>query len=116
MRTNVPSKNSVKANAERMKGAFSVDSVRRRLGFGSVEYFYVYGITLKGKPLFLGPLPADEADSIAAGLQDGEVFIFSTRDQSKATKQIKAELLRRGVDPDLAIGRMSHSIDKIEEV
>jgi hypothetical protein len=105
---------------KRYKG--SVEDVRKRLEkmkrniykdatpqvFGA-DYFYVFGWTKAGKVVSYGPFASQhEADSELAILEDGEVFHFATRDLSKATREIKAELLRRGVDPDEALKKMLH--------
>jgi hypothetical protein len=76
---------------------------------GKATYFFVYGITEGGKQVFWGPIPQDQADACASGLIAGEVFEMDIRDLRKATQAIKAELLKRGHDPDAALSRMSHT-------
>ena len=73
-------------------------------------YFYVFGWTKENKKVCLGPfMSASEADGKLAELEDGETFELKTRDLSKATRIIKAELLSRGEEPDEALRRHLHS-------
>lgn len=76
------------------------------------KYFYVFGWTKNGKAVCWGPFMSQhEADSSLTELDDGEVFQYDTRDLGRATRQIKAELLARGEDPDVALRRMLHKRD-----
>ncbi len=73
------------------------------------NFYYVFGFTKSGKRISLGPLMTQqEADGKLAELDDGEVFELKTRDLSKATRIIKAELMSRGEEPDEALKRMLH--------
>jgi len=73
------------------------------------EFFYVFGFTKEGRKVCLGPMMTQqEADGKLAELDDGEVFELRTRDLSKATRIIKAELMNRGEDADEALKRMLH--------
>jgi hypothetical protein len=72
-------------------------------------YYYVYGWTLKGRPVFWGPFfYPHEADASIASLAQGEAFQYPTRVLSEATRLLKAELIKRGIDPDEALNRISH--------
>lgn len=74
-------------------------------------YYYVSGITEKGKSVFLGPFGgAHEADGELAKLDDGEIFESKSRDITTATREWKAELIKRGEKPDNAIKRLNHKI------
>lgn len=81
--------------------------------FGSA-YFWVFGWTKgkddePGKKVVLGPYySSTEADRELAMLEDGEIFELDTRDVTRATRIIKAELLSRGEDPDDVLKRMLH--------
>ncbi len=73
------------------------------------KYFWVYGWTKGGKTVVLGPFyDAKEADRELVMLDDGEVFDLDTRDVTRATRVIKAELIARGGDPDEALKRVLH--------
>jgi hypothetical protein len=72
-------------------------------------FHYVYGITPAGKVVYWGPMPQDEADAAASGLISGEVFILDTSQLKVATAAIKAEMLRRGNNPDLVLQRGHHT-------
>lgn len=110
-----PTADSVRRGAERTYSHFASTNVLARIGIAKPDYAYAYGITPKGKALFLGPIADDEAEAIASALKDGEVFYLGTRDLKKATQEIKAELVRRGKPPDEALARMSHRKELIEE-
>jgi len=72
-------------------------------------YYYVFGITFGGRKLIDGPFMSyAEADALMSTLESAEVFEKRTKDQAKATREIKAELLSRGEDPDKAIERVKH--------
>ena len=51
-----------------------------------------------------------EADTLLTKLDNGEVFEYETRDLSRATREIKAELLSRGKEPDEAMKRVKHKL------
>jgi len=105
----VPTSQDVKANAEKTYRKFLPQTMLRSLGIGGKPtYFYVYGFTEGGKQMFWGPMPREQAEAAGCGLIEGEVFELETRDLKKATQAIKAELLKRGIDPDKALSRMSH--------
>ena len=73
------------------------------------KYYYVFGWTKGGRKLIDGPFTdMQDADALLATLEDGEIFEKATRDQAKATREIKAELLSRGEDPDEALRRVLH--------
>jgi len=73
------------------------------------RYYYVLGFTKAGHVTSLGPFMS-ESDASAQLVQfdDGEIFEYATRDLAKATRQMKAELLARGEEPDEALRRMLH--------
>lgn len=74
------------------------------------KYYYVFGFTKGGKKFFDGPFTDQaEADGVLATLEDGEIFEKETRNLARATREIKAELLSRGEEPDEALRRMLHS-------
>ena len=71
------------------------------------KYHWVFGFTKEGKKVCLGPfVTAQEADGKLAELEDGEVFELLTRDINRAVREIKAELMSRGEEPDEALRRM----------
>ena len=112
----VPTSEDIKANAERTYAQFESGNILRRLGIGPKEaYFYVYGFTPDlGRPMCWGPMPDGQAEATAAakGLVEGEVFELNTRDLKKAKSEIKAELLRRGENPDKALRRLYSKRDE----
>jgi len=74
------------------------------------KYWYVMGVTDGGRVVALGPFVDEaEANNQLATLADGELFQYVTRDLAKATRQMKAELLSRGENPDDALKKMLHS-------
>ncbi len=76
--------------------------------FGNV-YHWVFGFTKGGKTVVWGPYYSDiEAARSLTCLDDGEVFELDTRNVTKATREIKAALLKRGGDPDEALRRVLH--------
>ena len=75
------------------------------------EWAYVFGQTKKGRVLFLGPLWPDDAEKDLACLEDGEILYYKTRNLAKATQELKATLIERGIDPDVALAKMSHKRD-----
>jgi hypothetical protein len=102
-----PTPEQIKANAQRTYAHFSPTSVRARLGFGvKGKYFYATGFTEAGKRMFFGPIELEEAMAAARGLIDGEVLELETRDNKRAKEEFRAELLRRGEDPDSTLKRM----------
>lgn len=96
--------------ADRLTKQYSHDGLVHRFGNTRVHYWYVMGITSKGKTVIIGPFSETEAESEGAKLLDAELFSCDTVNISEATRQIKAELIRRGIDPDEAVSRMSHKI------
>jgi len=74
------------------------------------KYFYLMAATEAGKVVALGPfMDESEATKRLAEFPDGEIFRYDTRDLSRATRQMKAELLSRGeVSPDEALRKMLH--------
>jgi hypothetical protein len=109
-RLKVPTSASIQQKAEQTYERFLPKTMLRSMGIGSKPtYFFVYGVTPGGKIVYWGPIPRDEADACAAGLINGEVFEMDIKDLRKATQAIKAELLKRGEDPDKALKRMSHT-------
>jgi len=102
-----PTADDIRAKAERTYRHFSPSRILASIGLGKPTYFYVSGVTtLKHKRLTLGPIPREEAEEIGAELLDGEVFELETYSLKTAKEQIKAELLRRGENPDVALERM----------
>ena len=75
------------------------------------KFFYVLGWTANDKVVSLGPFMVEaEASSELAKLADGEIFRYDTRDLTRATRQMKLELLSRGeASPDEALRRMLHT-------
>lgn len=73
-------------------------------------YFWVFGWTKKEeKKVVLGPFYSKiEAEREMDMLADGEVFELDTRDVTRATRCIKAELMSRGEDPDDVLKRVLH--------
>jgi len=109
-RPRVPTSAGIQHNAEKTYERYLPKTVLRSMGIGGKPtYFFVYGITEGGKQVFWGPIPQDQADACASGLIAGEVFEMDIKDLRKATQAIKAELLKRGHDPDAALSRMSHT-------
>lgn len=108
MKQGIITADDVKANAERTFKHFTPDQVLRRIGGASPTYFYHYGITKQGRPEIMGPETQREAEKFASELEDGEVFELDTVDRKRATAIIKAELIRRGVDHDLALRKVKH--------
>ena len=73
------------------------------------RYHWVFGWTKAGKKVIWGPYyDVREADRDLTTLEDGEVFDLDTRDITRATREIKAELLKRGEDPDEVLKRVLH--------
>ena len=110
----VPTETEIRANAERTYQSFQSQNVLRRLGIGPKNtYFYVFGWTPEGKCVVWGAMPEglSEATALAKGLIEGEVFELDTRDLKRAKQEIKAELLRRGMNPDEALKRISSKRD-----
>jgi len=106
----VPTEAEIKENAERTYRHFESSSVLRRLGIGPKgTFFYVSGFTPEGKFVAWGPMEGGltEATALAKGLIESEVFEAGTRDLKKFKQELKSELMRRGVDPDKALRRMS---------
>ena len=109
-----PTADKIRARAERTYAHFAPNNVLARLGISKPSYYYVYGILpKKHKPFFDGPMAQDEADEIASMLIDGEVFDMDTKSLSRATGEIKAELIRRGKSPDEATDRISHNSEEV---
>jgi hypothetical protein len=102
-----PTSEDIKRNAERTYARYSPRAVMQSLGIvGKALCCYAYGYTPKGKVVCWGPMPPDEAEIAVKSLIDGEVFDLDTKDLTKAKKEIKAELMRRGMNPDDALRRM----------
>jgi len=73
------------------------------------KYFFIMAVTDAGKTVSLGPFMSEgDASGRLAEFPDGEIFEYSTRDLARATRQMKAELLSRGTEPDEAIRHMLH--------
>jgi len=76
------------------------------------KYHWVFGFTKEGKKVIWGPYyDTREAERDLTTLDDGEVFDLDTRDITRATREIKAELLKRGEDPDEVLRRVLHKRD-----
>ena len=117
-KTLIPTSEEIKANAENTYAQFQSANILRRLGIGPKgTYFYVFGWTPEGKAVCWGPMPDGLQEALAAskGLVEGEVFEMDTRDLTRAKQEIKAELMRRGMNPDKALKRMSSKQEKEEE-
>lgn len=110
VKARVPTSADVKARAQQTYQRFLPKDMLSRMGLiNKSEYIYVYGITPGGKQVFWGSMPEEQAEAAASGLIAGEIFYLDTKDLRKATQEIKAELLKRGHDPDKALSRMSHT-------
>ena len=73
------------------------------------KYQWVFGFTKEGKKVIWGPYyDAQEAERDLTTLDDGEVFDLETRDMTRATREIKSELMQRGEDPDEVLKRVLH--------
>lgn len=96
---------------EKSYSRFLPQNVMGNLG-GNRTYYYAYGITPGGKIVYWGPMTETDAEDAASGLIDGEIFALQTRDLSKATQAMKADLLKRGKNPDVALSRVSHKMDE----
>lgn len=75
------------------------------------KYFWVYGITKGGKRILWSSDSEIDASRKLATLEDGEVFELDTRNETRATREIKAILLERGAEPDEVLRRLSHKKD-----
>ena len=97
-----------KARVKRIEDSLSRQPIVRMPGS---KFFYVLGWTANDKVVSLGPFMTEaEASNELAKLADGEIFQYDTRDLSRATRQMKAELLSRGEEsPDDALRRMLHA-------
>jgi len=72
-------------------------------------YHWVFGLTKGGKKVVWGPYyTATEADRVLSTLDDGEIFELSTRDVTRATREIKSDLMKRGEEPDEVLKRVRH--------
>lgn len=73
------------------------------------KYHWVYGITPEGKGVIAGPF-SDRLQAMQAedSLDRAQTFQLSTRDQSKATRQIKAAIFKQTGNIDRALERKSH--------
>lgn len=101
---------ALEKRAENLSKKYNHEGLARRFASSTVMHPYLFGITSKGKTVIIGPLSENEVDSEGAKLLDAECFYCGTVDVAEATRQIKAELIRRGVDPDEAVSRMAHKI------
>lgn len=74
------------------------------------KYAYVFGITKGGRTFCDGPFaPSDpQIERLTVRLAESEIFYYDTRDLDAATRQIKAELLKRDTDVDETLKRMLH--------
>jgi len=73
------------------------------------KFFYVLGWTQNDKVVSLGPFMYEsEASSELTKLVDGEIFEYQTRNLARATRQMKAELLSRGEEPDVVLRKHLH--------
>lgn len=73
------------------------------------KFWYIMAVTNEGRVVSLGPyMEENEAMGRLTEFSEGELFQYNTRDLSKATRQMKAELLSRGTEPDEAVKRMLH--------
>lgn len=100
---------ALERSKEAFYNQFSPEVLEAQVMPTTPRYYYVYGITAKGKVVYWGPMTtAQEADQELAKLDDGEIFERTTKNLAKATQEIKAELIRRGKSPDEALKRLSH--------
>ena len=99
----------VRRNAERTYKHFAPENILHRVGISKPTYFYHYGITESGKAEVMGPERQEEAERYAAELDEGEVYELDTMQLAKATRIIKAELIKRGVAHDKALERIKHT-------
>jgi len=74
------------------------------------KYAYVFGFTKQGRTFCDGPfsISDSEVDRLLSQLKVGEVFYKDTRNLAAATRQIKADLASRGMEPDEVLKRMLH--------
>ncbi len=74
-----------------------------------MDYNWVFGRRSDMNGVVLGPYEQSQAEAVADKLEDGQVFVLPTKDQSKATQMIKAELFRQTQNIEQATKRMSHT-------
>ncbi len=73
------------------------------------HYYWVFGWTSLGKAVLWGPYSTNqEAELNAVALDTYEIFILSTIDTAKASREVKHELIARGENPDEAMKRLIH--------
>lgn len=87
-----------------------------RVPIARAQYFWVYGKNAStGNSVIVGPFAdEDHARDDASNLGDVRVFKLPTRDHSKATRQIKAKVLRTGGVRE-AMQRMNHKMSGTRE-
>ena len=76
-----------------------------------MEYHWVFGRKADQNGVVLGPYEQTQADLIADKLEDGRVFSLPTKDQSRATQMIKAELFGKSQDIEQATKQVGHSLE-----
>ena len=77
------------------------------------KWAWVFAFSEKGRKVVDGPFAVsygaetcDEAENILAEFPSGEIFVLRTRSMPKAKSEIKAILLSRGENPDVALMRI----------
>ncbi len=79
-------------------------------------YFWVLGYSDEGKRVLLGPYTSEEKAAEAADyLGESIVYPLETRNQQRASRQVKAELLQDGESSGEAMQRQSHPKGLVQE-
>lgn len=83
---------------------------------GRDKHWYVFGVTIDGKPVVLGP-EASESEALERGAQldQSETFELQTRDLARATREIKHRMLERHKSPDEVLTPYRHSVESTPE-
>lgn len=93
----------------------SPEALQQRLSL-KAAWWYMFGITPGGKPTIIGPKNTEaEVTNIGeelnlTGFQDDAPYTYEleTIDAARATRQIKLDLMERGIDADKALRRARH--------
>jgi len=73
------------------------------------RYYWIFGWTPLGKNVLWGPhSTTQEAELEAMALDTYEIFQLDTVNTARASREVKHELIARGVDPDEAMKRLIH--------
>ncbi|KKN33911.1 hypothetical protein LCGC14_0799040 [marine sediment metagenome] len=79
-------------------------------------YFWVLGYSDEGKRVLLGPYASEEKAAEAADfLEETIIYPLETRNQQKASRQVKAELLQDGESSGEAMQRQLHHKGLVQE-